>query len=221
MLIIDISANNAEPNWPQLKVGGVGGVWLKATEGLTFKDKKFKAWRAKANAAGLRVGAYHYARPDLHPTNPAQEAVNFTSTVKKLDRRDLRPVLDFETKASLSGTEMTAWARSFNITVKAFLDCGPLFYTYPSFISSYMKIDKPVGYGLWLASYGRNDGKEHSYSVPAPWKKAVAHQYTSKGHVFGEPGRVDLDSFGYDLKQFTKTQGWPPALLAHPWLGLR
>lgn len=222
MLIIDLSSNNAEPDWKALKAHGVGAVWLKATEGVTWYDPVFASWRKKANAAGLRVGAYHFARPDLHPYAPYAEAGNFVTTVGTLERTALRPVLDFETssKGKLEKRDMVSWVKKFNFKVKDSLKVNPIFYTYPSFVTSYLSPEKPLGDGLWLASYGRNDGVEHKYFVPAPWKKALSHQYTSNGHVFGAKGRVDLSSFNYDPKQFHQTQGWPPALLAHPWLGL-
>jgi GH25 family lysozyme M1 (1,4-beta-N-acetylmuramidase) len=48
-----------------------------------------------------------------------------------------------------------------------------------------MRPRTPIGSGLWLASYGPNDGKRHRYVVPAPWRVAVLHQYTSRGRIGG------------------------------------
>ena len=81
-------------------------------------------------------------------------------------------------------TMLTPWSRNWNQAVLAGLGSGPLFYSYPYFIR-YVPPRIPIGYGLWLASCGPNDGKRHPYVVPAPWKRAVMHQYTSRGRIGG------------------------------------
>src|SRR4051812_27513860 len=96
MLVVDLSSNNRAPNWRVLKQSGIDAVWLKATEGVTWNDPDFHAWRKAANREGLRVGAYHFARPDLHPYGPTKEARHFTDVVGTVGRTDLRPVLDYE-----------------------------------------------------------------------------------------------------------------------------
>ena len=189
MLVVDLSSNNRAPNWHLLKQSGVDAVWLKASEGLTWNDPDFQSWRREANRAGLRVGAYHFARPDMHPFESEAEGRHFAATVGQVGRTDLRPVLDYERVSSHGGDER--WIRSFNATVKGRLGVGPLFYTYPGLVPS-LRLSGPVGYGLWLASYGRNDGKEYPAVVPSPWRKVVAHQFTSCARVAGCDGLVDL-----------------------------
>ena len=105
MLVVDLSSNNRAPDWHALKRAGVGGVWLKATEGLTWRDPDFHQWRVAANSVGLHVGAYHFARPDMHPYEAVAEAKNFVSAVKTVGVTDLRPVLDFETRSSHGNDE--------------------------------------------------------------------------------------------------------------------
>ena len=202
MLVADVSSNNRQPYWGLLKKSGVEAVWLKATEGQNYRDPDFQVWRAAANKAGLKVGAYHFARPDLHPYGGEAEALNFWRTVKQIGATDLRPVLDYEVLSSHGDDEK--WIRTFNSVVKTRLEVGPLFYSYPALIQK-LKLSKPVGYGLWLASYGRNDGTEHSFSIPAPWTKVVAHQFSSQCRVTGCDGVIDLS------KVYA-----PNAVLAHP-----
>jgi len=158
---------------------------LKATEGKTYTDPTFASHYTKAQEAGVPVGAYHYARPD-HNTAKA-EAEHFLN-VLKLTHGDLKPVLDFETKGSPLDE---SWARAFNKIVYAHTHVWPLFYSYSYFIHN-LNASFPIGGGLWLADYGKNDGKEHSYTTPFPWKKTLVHQYTSNGIVRGVSGRVDL-----------------------------
>jgi GH25 family lysozyme M1 (1,4-beta-N-acetylmuramidase) len=42
-------------------------------------------------------------------------------------------------------------------------------FHYPSYITDHVRPDRPIGAGLWLASYGRDDGTDHDAIVPPPW----------------------------------------------------
>ena len=83
-----------------------------------------------------------------------------------------------------------------------------MFYSSSDFIRQ-MGLEEPLGYGLWLANYYRNDGTRYSYKTPYPWKRAVLHQYTSQGKVGSYRGDVNYYSPG-------RVRG----LLAHPVTGL-
>jgi len=193
--LIDISSNNGRVDFVPVKRAGIEGAIIKATEGKTYVNPYWKPQREDAGKIGFRVGAYHYARPDSNPFGAKAEAEHFCSVVGKLNRTDIKPVLDLEVYSNtISHEQLTAWSRDFNRVVKDTLGVWPMFYSYSSFITS-MQASKPIGNGLWLAHYSRNDGYEHGYSVPAPWKKVVAHQFTSRGRVAGVSGEVDLSSF--------------------------
>jgi lysozyme len=193
--LIDLSNHNAVQDFKAIRASGVEGVFLKITEGATFPDVRYGPWSVAARAAGLRVGAYHYAYPTGN--DAVAEAQWFARVLKihgGIGARDLRPVLDFEVNPSrMGGSALVEWARDWNQEVFRLTGTLPLFYSYPYFIQS-LHADVPIGAGLWLASYGPNDGEEHAISIPAPWKKAVAHQFTSKGHVPGVVGNVDISS---------------------------
>lgn len=211
MLLVDLSNNNAEPDWHALKTrSGIAGMWHKAGEGATFHDPKFARRRACARSAGIRFGAYWFARPDVHPHDPWVEAQAFCRTVGQVNRTDLRPVLDYE-RVSGRGTDEW-WIRTFNKAVRARLGVGPLFYSNPDTIRRINWAGAPGGapsYGLWLASYGVNDGVHRGGTIaPPPWRKLVAHQYSDRGRVPGCVGFVDV-SFAPRLRP----------LLAHPFVG--
>lgn len=209
--ILDVSAHQPSIDWKRVKADGVEAVWVKATEGFTYTSPLYAAQIAGAKKAGLRVGAYHYARPDSHPFDPEGEARNFAKVIGAPGWRDLRPVLDFETASrQLTPAQHASWARAFNQELKARIGVLPVFYSYSAFITKYLAgLDRPIGAALWLANYGPNNGVDFPAPVPAPWKKIHAHQYTSNGVVKGIPTRVDLSS----------AKSLRP-LLAHPVLGL-
>lgn len=205
MLIVDLSSNNKAPDFKTL-ARHVQGAWIKATEGVGYTNPVYSIWKGYADHYGIRTGAYHFAQPDI---GPIQSAERFCEVVGKIGRRDLRPVLDFETwDNKLTPAEHEAWARTFNQTVRKHLGIIPIFYSYGPFIDR-LQLKKPVGDGLWEAAYGRDDGKSYPFAIAHPWKRTVAHQFTSKASVLGANGPIDL-SYAPRLD----------GVLAHPILGL-
>jgi lysozyme len=206
---LDVSSfQGADFPFHTAKASGIDGVWIKATEGHTWVSPTLRSQVEAARAAGLRVGFYHFARPDVG--NPVSEAIHFSQEVKKygIKRRDLRPVLDMEHEPA--SREYVLWARRWNQGVKDRLGVGPLFYSNPDYIKR-MNPVQPIGYGLWLASYSSNDGNRHSVPPPEPWSRIAAHQYTSQGHMVGWIGGLDFTYVSVLNK---------PRILAHPAIGL-
>src|SRR4051812_10065238 len=147
---IDVSnAQGSGINWASVKSsGGVYFAWAKATEGLTFNDADFTINAANAKAAGVIIGAYHFARYDLHTgtSGADQEAAHFWSIANPYIKGSgtyLMPMLDMEaattgyTKTTLSQwvnqwcSDIVAYARSNGITVK------PVIYASRSFAGTW------------------------------------------------------------------------------------
>lgn len=202
MLLLDVSEYQGSIDWPRV-AQHFKAVYIKASEGVTWNDPDFQRNRKEANAAGLRVGAYHFADFNL----PGKEATHFALTVQKIGRRDLKPVLDLEAPIP-HGVDPVRWVHIFNAVVRTKLGVWPMLYSYGPYIDE-LHLDRPLGDGLWLAAYGRNDGKEYPVYTPLPWKRYVAHQFTSKGRTPGINGYVDVSD---------APRGVGP-LLAHPILG--
>jgi lysozyme len=211
LLLVDLSNNNAGPlDFHALRQAGVFGFWHKVSEGQTFTDPVWKSRAQQARAAGLRVGGYHFARPEHGSAE--HEAAYFVARLGKVQRRDLHPVLDLEVNdAHLSPMILHLWAKTFLHHVHELSGVRALTYSSPNYIGTqHWSHTFGTGAGLWLADYGPNDGKDHGPHIPAPWKRIAAHQYTSVGHVPGVHGNVDLSHARYKHR-----------VLAHPVLGLR
>lgn len=187
-LMIDISNVNRTPICFTAisHTAGIKKIYLKRSEGLTYNDPDALAYEKASLAAGMKVGWYHFARNDLGHTAES-EARHFAAVVKGHlnPKNHLRPCLDFEKKPN------GEWARDFVKEFHSLTGIFPLFYSYPAMIAA-MKLTAPLGDGLWLAAYDRNDGREHQFFVPEPWKHAAAHQFSSQCKVVGCPGLVDL-----------------------------
>jgi GH25 family lysozyme M1 (1,4-beta-N-acetylmuramidase) len=197
---IDISNHQAGANLAAAKAAGAGFVFAKATEGLTYTDDHYADFRAKAKAAGLPFGAYHFARPQPGRTG-AQEAAHFLS-VHKQQPGDLPPVLDLEdTKLSASAT--VAFALDWLTVVQKATGVRPILYTYSAFASQHLGSGSALAaYPLWLANY-----RSTPPPAPSPWSAWTVWQHSSSATVPGIPGNCDRNIAG---------PGFPPTNTPSP-----
>jgi GH25 family lysozyme M1 (1,4-beta-N-acetylmuramidase) len=95
---IDVSHYQGAIDWPMVRRAGIGFAIIKATEGEHDVDPMFVHNLVGAHGAGLIVGAYHFARPDLH-SNPRGERENFLNTIAGYRTGGLGLIcaLDYET----------------------------------------------------------------------------------------------------------------------------
>ncbi len=204
---IDVSHWQNTINWTAVAGAGKKFAIIKAsdgqvqTDGTLYIDPLFASNHAKAKAAGLWTGAYHFARPGANPNDALIEADHFAA-VANLGAGDLMPALDLEDSGGLSVAALQAWVTSFVDEVTAKVGARPMIYTSPNFWKNYMGDSHALadaGYKtLWIAHWGVS-----SPTIPANnwgghgW---TFWQYTSDGSVPGITGRVDLDRFnGTDL----------------------
>lgn len=190
--MLDLSNNNASGhNFKTAYVkGGQRRVYLKAVEGTGFIDKTYAALRTAALKAGLHVGAYDFLRPlQATPRQAADYLLKRLPAGGLKAGRDLRPCLDCEW-----GSGSTAAGRWISEVAKIVAkECGvkPLIYGSGYWLEACQFPSAPGP--LWLAAYGRNDGREYPIAkLPRPWKTLAAHQYTSTARVVGINGPVDL-----------------------------
>lgn len=86
---IDLSHHNTVTDWDQVEVDF---VILKATEGSTYQDPKYKQFLKQAKSHNINVGAYHFMTTS---SSAESQFDNFKSVVKRNDI-DLIPVIDIE-----------------------------------------------------------------------------------------------------------------------------
>ncbi len=191
---VDASHWQGTINWTQVAGAGKTFVFLKATEGATYADPTYVGNRSGARAAGIKVGAYHFARPDATPGDAVAEAQWFLSKVS-FASDDLRPVLDIEVNGGLSVSALQQWVRDWLDEVYRQTGRRATIYTSPSFWSSSMGNSQAIalaGYTtLWIANWGVS-----SPTVPANNWAGFGWsfwQYSSTGSVSGISGNVDLD----------------------------
>jgi len=219
---IDVSGHQPSISWKAVRSAGISFGWVKATEGQTFVDGSYPRHRKEARRAGIPLGAYHFARPDtdVSTRDPVAEADHFLAVAEPREG-DLLPVLDLETPG-LSPAQMSRWAKAWLRRVERAIGQPPILYTYPSYWTDRMGNSTAFGrYPLWLASYGRNDGRVHPVRKVGGWTSIAVHQYTSEGRIEGYSGPLDLNRLmrGWSLDKLTlgATPPLPVTRYGQPW----
>jgi lysozyme len=194
---IDISHWQGEIDWTEVAAAGKAFAFMKASEDIDFVDGTYVLNRARARAAGLVTGAYHFAQPDRSLGDAEAEADHFLATAAIADG-DLPPVLDLERANGLTPAELQAWVKAYLERIRLRTGVRGVVYTSPNFWS------RNMGGTAWFATNGyRVVWVAHWTTDPAPRVPAsdwagfgwTFWQYTSSGSVAGITGRVDLDRF--------------------------
>ena len=201
---IDVSRWQGTIDWGQVAGDGIRFVFMKATDGTTIVDPTYDTNSAGARANGIRVGSYHFARPDGSAGDAKLEARWFVDNAS-ITAGSLPPVLDIEVNGGLGAAALTDWALDWLEEVRALTGVRALVYTSPNgwkerFGNTTRVAD--AGYDLWVAHWTSGDPL-----LPAStWggRGWQVWQYTDCGRVAGIGGCVDRDWFnGTNLNALT------------------
>jgi GH25 family lysozyme M1 (1,4-beta-N-acetylmuramidase) len=212
---LDVSHYQGAINWASVKSAGYTFAWAKATEGGSGSPDAFFAGNISgAKAAGVYIGAYHFAHPEAN--SPATEADFFWSVAGGSITNDglsVHPVLDYETFTAAGGipvgaTSYADWANQWgNAIVSKAAVAGvvvkPIIYTstcgagnlntsvaqWPPWIANPSGLSAQTG-----SPWSSTPCNSSAYAV---WGLGVwsVWQYSWTGSVPGIVGNVDLDVF--------------------------
>ena len=199
--VVDLSHHNASPDFSAAGNAGIAGVIHKATQGLTYTDKTYAPRQARAIAARLLWGAYHFGTG----SDGVHQAQYFLDTVQPSPGTLL--VLDFE--ANPQGPSMALEeARAFVIHVRDATGRWPGLYSGHYIKQLLGTTTDPVlsNCWLWLSQYGPTP------VVPANWATWTMWQYTDGGqgpepHIVEGIGRCDRDRFNGTLTALRRLWG--------------
>jgi GH25 family lysozyme M1 (1,4-beta-N-acetylmuramidase) len=157
---IDLSHWNGAVDWSQVATAGYAFALLNATEGTSITDATYPLNRFGAGGVGVRVGAYHFARPtgssDAAVAASAIAQADYFLAYAQPKAGDLLPVLDLEATGGLSSAQLTAWTQAWLEEVRARLGVAPVVYASPHFWQTALG-DTPViaaaGDPLWIAHW--------------------------------------------------------------------
>ena len=184
---IDISHYQGNINWKMLEQTRQGQfpiqfIFMKATEGGDYPDKRFVANFDSAKAHDFIRGAYHFYNPK---TDADKQADFFINTVK-LEPGDLPPVLDIE-KKSKDIKKLQADLKHWLRRIEDHYGVKPIIYASYKFKTKYLNDSVFNSYPYWIAHYYVD-----SVQYKGDWK---FWQHTDVGTLPGIEEQVDLNIF--------------------------
>lgn len=192
---IDVSNYQKDINWqaaaedPSIKY-----VYVKATEGASHRQHRYRRNIEHARQRGIKVGSYHF----LSTTSPIRDQFqNFISMVKP-EEQDLIPLLDVETQAGWSVKQLQDSVALFLDLLEEHYGCKPMIYTNVSYFNN--KLGSSFkNYPLFIARYAKN---EPQLNFGAKW---ILWQFSDCGVINGIDEKVDLSRFnkGCSLKDIS------------------
>lgn len=191
-MIIDVSHHNGTIKWLSAsKV--VDSVFIKATQGTTYRDPMFIKNATAANLSGIKVGYYHFATLNSHDviTDATDEANWFISNIKKAPSPSLPLVLDLEDeKNTLNRDDTLRYVKTFfrQLVLNGYHDY--ILYSGTHYLNDHLPVNHGLEYvKLWIADYNE------PHFIPNGWEEITLLQYTDKGTIEGIKGNVDLNRY--------------------------
>lgn len=197
---IDISHHNNLPDWTGIINAGISFVFLKITEGVGTPDSKAGQNAATAKQHGLRIGYYHFCRPDARnggsvvndATTEANEAINRISSITT---PDLPMVLDLEDQQGwdtpLAPFDYLLWVQTFIEKIIAATGIPPIIYSRKEYLSRKLPPDHDLEkYKLWISLYSSRDCSR--VSCPVGWQDWAMWQYCEDG-IIGRNSKLDIN----------------------------
>lgn len=193
---VDISAHNGRIDFDSVAAAGIDFIYLKASEGTSFRDSAFADNCRRAAAAGLPVGAYHFFRFDCDGRRQAMNLLAATDSMPlalplAIDIEEWGNHAEVATDVIIGRLQaMEAMLRGAGYRVMIYTNKNGYYrFVNPSFD------DVPDAPELWICSF-TNPPLAHT-----GWR---LWQHSHLSHVPGIDGEVDLNTFNGTRAQFRR-----------------
>jgi GH25 family lysozyme M1 (1,4-beta-N-acetylmuramidase) len=191
---IDVQDHRGNINWITVKNSDISFAYIKASDGIGFRDERFQAnWKASKAASVLR-GAYTVFRPEQ---NPDQQAQVFVEAVQagQMGFGDLPPavaVKDFPVQEK-STEDLLTMLHAINQRFAR----TPVIYTSMEFWKPYSRSGDFAKYLLWVTETHVSQPS----TLPSGWPAWTFWQFSQSSTVPGISGPVDLNTYNGSLEQ--------------------
>ncbi len=181
---IDVSSHNGNIDFTLLSADSIRFVIIKASEGVSLHDKKFRKNYRDAVKSGMKVGAYHFFRKG---SDGEAQARNFLSVLKGT-HLDMPLVIDVEDWGNDRGVSDEKAKENLLAMVSYLNERGlaSMIYTNGDGYRKYY-MDALNQLPLWLCSFKNPETLVSTGHV--------IQQYSHWGSVDGISGEVDLNVF--------------------------
>lgn len=181
-------------DWSKVRSDGQSFAFVKATEGGDWVNPHYVQDIQAANAAGLKTGAYHYARP---AGDAKTQAANFAAQIALAPDQTLPPTLDIEVAEGKSAAQLEQWIEEFTSELKHLTGRTPMIYTYKYFWMGQMNNSQKFSdMPLWLAAY-----QDQAPEAVGGWNELSFWQRSGSGKVAGISTDVDMNLFNGSKQQ--------------------
>lgn len=192
---LDISAHNGAVDFDSVAAAGVDFVYLKASEGVTFRDSTFVRNRRLADSAGLLVGAYHFFRFDC---DGRRQAMNILAATDSADL-DLPVAIDIEEWGNTADVATDVIIGRLQTMEAMLRGAGRrvMIYTnkngYARFVRPAFEGDPSASPDLWICSFTDPPVAHANWRI---WQ----HSHASR--IAGVRGAVDLNTYNGSRDDF-------------------
>ncbi len=195
---VDVSHHNGDINWAQLRNEGISFAYIKATEGLSHKDRSYRNNYLKSKQSDIKAGAYHFYTFGLDGVMQAQHFIH----VAKVDGNDLIPAIDVEhSLINIYSSDKDYQERvivELQKMEQALFDyygVHPIIYTNKDCYKLYIKKHFPENL-IWMS-----DLRNEPTIQDNEW---VIWQFSHTGVINGAMGDIDLNYFRYSYRKFNQ-----------------
>lgn len=182
---IDVSNYQKDINWEATaRDDNIKYVYIKATEGATHRQHRYRKNLENARKHGIKVGSYHFMRT----RSSIQSQFNNFISVVKAEEQDLVPLLDVETREGWTIKQLQDSVLKFARLLERHFGCKPMIYTSSSYFNNYLG-ETFAGYPLFIARYSKSEPQLY---YGAKW---ILWQFSDRGRIEGIDAMVDLSRF--------------------------
>ncbi|RAL24147.1 GH25 family lysozyme [Thermoflavimicrobium daqui] len=189
---LDVSHHQGKINWNQIQENNnYRFVFIKATEGHDFIDKKFSYNWQQAQKYGFLTGAYHFFSMR---SSGEDQAKKFISIVPK-EKNSLPPVIDVEIHLQHDKNKVRKELRNLAGKLQQQYEKKPILYVTYDTYNQYIKGDFHE-FDIWIRDILKFPTLDN--------RKWLFWQYSNRGRVDGIDTYVDINVFNGDYNEFKK-----------------
>lgn len=190
---IDISNNNGNVNFDNIIKSGIETIYIKASEGTTYKDNFCTMNYNLAKERNMNIGFYHFL---VETSSPETQAQNFFECIKNKNYNCL-PCVDVEVYFNQVNEYLLRFIKQFQKLKNEEI----IIYTGLYFGNIYLR-DVFINNKFWLAHYTGEPNKHGAFK----FDNIVGHQYTEKGQIINSHKYFDLNIFTNDILLHKQSQ---------------